>query len=129
MTDVLDLTRGFICGAFSGWSQVWVMQPFEMVKLRLINQCSFNPEYLGMVDCVRKIIKHEGASAFYKGTASPLIGYSLQGCLTFGSNEVFKRLIGWLDKGSQETGAIMPLWHVLLSGTLTGVVSSIVLVI
>ena len=86
MTEKLDLLKGFVCGAVAGWAQVWVMQPFEMIKLRLINQCPLNPEYHGILDCVRKITRDEGVTAFYKGTLSPLIGYSLQGSLAFGSN-------------------------------------------
>lgn len=46
------------------------MQPFEIVKVRLINQSLRNPEYHGIVDCFRKIHKEEGAGAFYKGKLS-----------------------------------------------------------
>lgn len=64
---IVDVAKDFLCGCVSGWTQVVVMQPFEIVKVRLINQSSSNPEYKGIFDCFRKIRKEEGYLAFYKG--------------------------------------------------------------
>lgn len=58
-----DIAAGFI----SGWTQVFIMQPFEIVKIRLQTQSQTNPYYNGMVDCVKKIAKEEGLASFYKG--------------------------------------------------------------
>lgn len=63
--NVKDIIAGFI----SGWTQVFIMQPFEIVKIRLQTQSSANPYYNGMVDCFKKITKEEGLAAFYKGAA------------------------------------------------------------
>lgn len=52
-----DVLKDFISGCVSGWTQVLVMQPFEIVKVRLINQSSSKPEYSGIFDCFRKIRK------------------------------------------------------------------------
>ena len=54
--------------AEAGWSQVFVMQPFEIIKVRLQTQSKANPQYAGIVDCLTKIIKSEGPLALYKGT-------------------------------------------------------------
>lgn len=86
MSEALDLFRGFFCGTISGWAQVFVMQPFEIIKVRLVNQSLLNPEYKGIVDCFKRILKEEGVRSFYKGTLSPLLGYGIQGSLAFGSN-------------------------------------------
>jgi solute carrier family 25 carnitine/acylcarnitine transporter 20/29 len=48
-----DIISGFI----SGWFQVFIMQPFEIVKIRLQTQSSLNPYYNGMIDCFKKIAK------------------------------------------------------------------------
>jgi hypothetical protein len=65
----------------------------------------------------------------HSGTVSPLIGYGLQGSLAFGSNELFKKLITLVDKRRNERETdIMPMSQVFLSGILTGVVSTAVLV-
>lgn len=48
-----DIIGGFV----SGWTQVIIMQPFEIVKIRLQTQSTQNPYYNGMVDCFKKIAK------------------------------------------------------------------------
>jgi hypothetical protein len=48
-----DIAAGFI----SGWTQVMIMQPFEIVKIRLQTQSALNPYYAGIVDCFKKIVK------------------------------------------------------------------------
>lgn len=41
--NLKDSMKDFICGCVSGWTQVFVMQPFEIVKVRLVNQSYFCP--------------------------------------------------------------------------------------
>ena len=65
---LLDIAKDFFCGCVSGWAQVIVQQPFELIKARLVNQSSKNPEYSGIIDCFKKIRQEEGLTAFYKGT-------------------------------------------------------------
>lgn len=67
MSEALDLFRGFVCGTISGWAQVFVMQPFEIIKVRLVNQSLLNPEYKGIIDCFKRILREEGVHTFYKG--------------------------------------------------------------
>lgn len=69
-----DIAAGFI----SGWFQVLIMQPFEIVKIRLQTQTPGNAYYNGMIDCFKKIAKDEGLSAFYKGKITSYI----RNCLT-----------------------------------------------
>lgn len=62
--------NGMVAGMFflySGWSQVFVMQPFEIIKVRLQTQSAANKMYNGIADCLMKIIKNEGFLALYKG--------------------------------------------------------------
>ena len=73
-------------------------------------------------------MKEEGIKSFWRGTVSPLIGYGLQGSLAFGSNELFKDLITYIDGGKEKSqSGNMPMSHVFLSGILTGMVSTLVL--
>ena len=67
--SVKDIIAGFI----SGWTQVIIMQPFEIVKIRLQTQSTRDPYYNGIVDCFKKIAKEEGLLSFYKGTSASLI--------------------------------------------------------
>lgn len=62
--NLKDIISGFV----SGWCQVIIMQPFEIVKVRLQTQSATNPYYNGMVDAFKKIAKEEGLKSFYKGT-------------------------------------------------------------
>lgn len=41
-----------------GWSQVFVMQPFEIIKVRLQTQPKDAKIYNGIIDCLTKIIKN-----------------------------------------------------------------------
>ena len=70
--DEMELLRGFVGGAIAGWAQVFVMQPFEIIKVRLVNQSLFNPQYLGIRHCATRIFREEGPLAFYKGTSLPI---------------------------------------------------------
>jgi hypothetical protein len=63
-------TKDIIAGFVSGWTQVFIMQPFELVKIRLQTQTEANPYYKGMADCFKKISKEEGMTSFYKGNCS-----------------------------------------------------------
>lgn len=84
--NVKDIISGFV----SGWTQVIIMQPFEIVKIRLQTQSNANPYYNGILDCFKKIAKEEGLGAFYKGTftlnigtVTPLIGIGFQASAMF----------------------------------------------
>lgn len=66
--NLKDIISGFI----SGWCQVIIMQPFEIVKIRLQTQSTLNPYYNGMVDAFQKIAKEEGLLSFYKGMMQKL---------------------------------------------------------
>lgn len=89
----MSIIKDFICGVFSGVIQVGVMQPFETIKTRLVNQSIKNPDYKGITDCFKKIINNEGLQGFYKGkalfnsgTLSPLLGVGPQVALQFATN-------------------------------------------
>ncbi len=50
-------TKDIISGFIAGWTQVIIMQPFEIIKVRLQTQSSSNPYYLGIADAFKKILK------------------------------------------------------------------------
>jgi hypothetical protein len=60
--------KDFFAGLCSGWAQVIIMQPFDIIKIRLQTQNLANPRYHGIVDCFKKIVSEEGPLALYKGT-------------------------------------------------------------
>lgn len=76
--NLKDIISGFV----SGWCQVIIMQPFEIVKVRLQTQSTTNPYYNGMIDAFKKIGKEEGLMSFYKGI---MLG-KLRDCYSFNWN-------------------------------------------
>ncbi|KAL9711515.1 Mitochondrial carrier protein ymc2 [Leucoagaricus gongylophorus] len=83
---IKDLTAG----TAGGVCQVFVGQPFDIVKVRM--QTSAPGTYSGMLDCAGRILKNEGPLAFYKGTLTPLAGIGLCVSIQFGALEYTKRL-------------------------------------
>lgn len=71
MTNLSQGVKDFTAGLCSGWAQVIIMQPFDIIKIRLQTQDLANPRYHGIVDCLKKIVHNEGIMALYKG--SPMI--------------------------------------------------------
>ncbi|KAF2166182.1 hypothetical protein M409DRAFT_55051 [Zasmidium cellare ATCC 36951] len=66
----LKVVKDLFSGAVGGVAQVLIGQPFDIVKVRL----QTTTQYKGALDCASQILKNEGATAFYKGTLTPLIG-------------------------------------------------------
>ena len=62
-----------LAGTVSGWAQVLSGQPFDAVKVRL----QTSNVYKGTLDCATRIVREEGALAFYKGTVMPLVGIGM----------------------------------------------------
>lgn len=67
-TKKMSIIRDFLSGTLSGFAQVFIMQPFEIIKVRLANQSIKAPEYAGIIDCFKKIMSSDGFTGFYKGT-------------------------------------------------------------
>lgn len=114
--NLKDIISGFI----SGWCQVIIMQPFEIVKVRLQTQSASNPYYNGMVDAFKKIAKEEGLASFYKGTwwkyagtVTPLIGIGFQASAMFFTYEFSKRFFSRFKENPKDK---LPLYLIGLSG-------------
>lgn len=65
MSTFVDDLKGFVSGAISGCAQVFVMQPFEKIKLRQVNEDDGSVKYRGFVKSFRTIWKEEGFMSFY----------------------------------------------------------------
>ena len=67
--DIEKNTHKLVCGGLSGMSAVTITYPTDLVRRRLQLQ-GFDasvPEYTGMVDCMKKIIRCDGVRGLYKG--------------------------------------------------------------
>lgn len=79
--------KDLFSGAVGGVAQVLIGQPFDIVKVRL----QTTTQYKGALDCASQILKNEGASAFYKGTLTPLIGIGACVSVQFGAFNYARR--------------------------------------
>lgn len=125
-------TKDIISGFVAGWTQVIIMQPFEIVKVRLQTQSASNPEYLGIAHAFRKIAREEGPLSFYKGkkefrvgTVAPLIGIGFQASAMFFSYEFAKRMFSVFKKDPRDR---LPIQYVALSGVFASLPTSIIAV-
>ncbi|GAB7337404.1 hypothetical protein MBLNU457_g2747t2 [Dothideomycetes sp. NU457] len=76
-------SKDLFSGAVGGIAQVLI----DIVKVRL----QTTTKYSGALDCASQVLKHEGASAFYKGTLTPLIGIGACVSVQFGAFNYAKR--------------------------------------
>lgn len=66
--ELSENVKGFISGYVAGCVQVLVMQPFEIIKVRQVNESNASLKYHGFINAFKNILKEEGALAFYKGS-------------------------------------------------------------
>jgi|TARA_R110002003_G_scaffold184_10_gene14453 solute carrier family 25 carnitine/acylcarnitine transporter 20/29 len=79
--------KDLFAGAVGGVAQVLLGQPFDIVKVRL----QTTSQYTGALDAATSIYKNEGATAFYKGTLTPLIGIGACVSVQFGGFHYARR--------------------------------------
>lgn len=107
----------FIAGCIGGFTQVGIGQPFDIVKVRLQTQKVGEALYTGAVDCLQKIVKHEGGPfALWKGSLPPLIGVGAATSIQFGVNENTKVIIQNIT-GKKE----LSMTHLAICGAVAGI--------
>ena len=67
MLNLSENAKSFISGWVTGCTQVVVMQPFEIIKVRQINQPLGSLKYQGFSNSFKTILREEGFLTFYKG--------------------------------------------------------------
>lgn len=67
----MDQKLSILTGAAAGATEALVVVPFELVKIRL-QDAAHAHKYRGMLDCVAKVVKQEGALALYQGLESTM---------------------------------------------------------
>ncbi|KND00658.1 organic acid transporter [Spizellomyces punctatus DAOM BR117] len=118
--------KELFAGSVGGIVQVLSGQPFDTVKVRLQTQPRENPLYSGIGDCVKKIVKNEGFSGFYKGTLTPLIGVG--GCVSiqFGALEYVKRSFTSYNRSAgSATPDHLSMPQLFLAGAASGIANSV----
>ncbi|EPE29000.1 Mitochondrial carrier [Glarea lozoyensis ATCC 20868] len=85
----------FAAGAVAGVSEILVMYPLDVVKTRVQLQTGKGTgadSYNGMVDCFRKIIKHEGFGRLYRGIEAPIMMEAPKRATKFAANDAWGKV-------------------------------------
>ncbi|KNA20406.1 hypothetical protein SOVF_052500 [Spinacia oleracea] len=81
-----------VIGAFAGALTGAITTPLDVIKTRLMIQGSGN-QYKGIVDCVKTIVREEGAPALLKGVGPRVLWIGIGGSIFFGVLESTKRFL------------------------------------
>jgi solute carrier family 25 2-oxodicarboxylate transporter 21 len=68
---VLTQPLAIMTGASAGATESLVVVPFELLKIRLQDKTSA-ARYSGLIDCLAKVVRHEGIGALYNGFEATL---------------------------------------------------------
>ncbi|KAI8092641.1 mitochondrial carrier domain-containing protein [Halteromyces radiatus] len=108
--------------------------PFDTIKVRLQTQPLDRPYYSGPTACFFSMLKNEGATSFYKGMASPLVGAIVENAALFVGYRQIQKMIRHYTMIDKENNSLMefevvPLSQsqLVLAGALSGTLASIVL--
>lgn len=93
--------QSFVAGCMAGSTAAVAVTPLDVIKTRIqtLQKGEGEDTYRGIIDCTRRIMKREGASAFLKGATcralviAPLFGIA-QGVYFLGVGEVVLGLMG-----------------------------------
>ncbi|XP_064138543.1 mitochondrial adenyl nucleotide antiporter SLC25A24 isoform X2 [Loxodonta africana] len=89
----------FISGSMAGATAQTFIYPMEVLKTRLA--VGKTGQYSGIFDCAKKIMKHEGLGAFYKGYIPNLLGIIPYAGIDLAVYELLKS--HWLDNFAKDT--------------------------
>ncbi|KAI9019186.1 mitochondrial carrier [Phycomyces nitens] len=114
-----------VFGSVAGMVGKFVEYPFDTVKVRLQTQPLDRPLFSGPLECITATIKQEGIRGLYKGMASPLVGAMLENATLFVG---YRQIQNAIRKYSgTEQGADLSLSQLVLAGTASGALASLVL--
>ncbi|XP_038601209.1 calcium-binding mitochondrial carrier protein SCaMC-1 [Tachyglossus aculeatus] len=89
----------FISGSLAGATAQTFIYPMEVLKTRLA--VGKTGQYSGMFDCAKKILKHEGLRAFYKGYIPNFLGIIPYAGIDLAVYELLKN--NWLDRYAKDS--------------------------
>ncbi|CAH0560951.1 unnamed protein product [Brassicogethes aeneus] len=85
-------------GGSAGFVEVCIMHPLDLVKTRLQLQnvkdkYDSQKYYNGIVDCFKKMYRHEGFGSFWKGITPPIMAETPKRAVKFFTFEQYKKLL------------------------------------
>ncbi|XP_006092679.1 calcium-binding mitochondrial carrier protein SCaMC-1 [Myotis lucifugus] len=89
----------FVSGSMAGATAQTFIYPMEVLKTRLA--VGRTGQYSGLFDCAKKILKHEGMGAFFKGYIPNILGIIPYAGIDLAVYELLKS--HWLDHFAKDT--------------------------
>ncbi|KAM9792797.1 mitochondrial adenyl nucleotide antiporter SLC25A24-like [Neosynchiropus ocellatus] len=95
-TKKLRIHERFLAGSLAGAIAQTVIYPLEVLKTRLTLRRT--GQYSGIMDCAKRILRKEGAAAFYKGYVPNILGIVPYAGIDLAVYESLK--FAWLNRNS-----------------------------
>lgn len=93
-TEVLESLYRFALGSIAGAAGATVVYPIDLVKTRMQNQRtgSYVGElmYRNSIDCVKKVVRYEGAAGLYRGLLPQLVGVCPEKAIKLTMNDLVR---------------------------------------
>eukprot|EP01119_Soliformovum_irregulare_P023742 TRINITY_DN8360_c0_g1_i1.p1 TRINITY_DN8360_c0_g1~~TRINITY_DN8360_c0_g1_i1.p1 ORF type:complete len:333 (-),score=41.16 TRINITY_DN8360_c0_g1_i1:95-1024(-) len=114
---VIDLT----CGSLAGATSVMFTYPLDLVRVRMA--VSVHKQFDGIYDCIRTIIKADGAYGLFRGMSPTLMGIVPYAGVNFASFEALKRFFA---RSLETDPKQLPITVKLAAGGIAGAVGQTV---
>lgn len=93
-TQVLESLYRFSLGSIAGAAGATVVYPIDLVKTRMQNQRSGSYVgelmYRNSIDCVKKVVRYEGAAGLYRGLLPQLVGVCPEKAIKLTMNDLVR---------------------------------------
>lgn len=124
-SNALSVAQDLVAGTIGGCSGIVIGQPFDTVKVRL--QSAGAGVYRGPLQCAAEMVKHEGATALFKGMATPLLANAPINAIVFAAYGGGMRLLDGAYPPQRAEGGDEPsYWRHFVAGTAAGAVQCVV---
>lgn len=94
LTEILESLYRFSLGSVAGAAGATVVYPIDLVKTRMQNQRagSYVGElmYRNSIDCVKKVVRYEGAAGLYRGLLPQLVGVCPEKAIKLTMNDLVR---------------------------------------
>lgn len=94
VTEILESLYRFTLGSVAGAAGATVVYPIDLVKTRMQNQRagSYVGElmYRNSIDCVKKVVRYEGAAGLYRGLLPQLVGVCPEKAIKLTMNDLVR---------------------------------------
>lgn len=94
ITEILESLYRFTLGSVAGAAGATVVYPIDLVKTRMQNQRagSYVGElmYRNSIDCVKKVVRYEGAAGLYRGLLPQLVGVCPEKAIKLTMNDLVR---------------------------------------